>query len=209
MTTTWLSAVGWPHAALIFSIFFTLLFRKELSAFIARIRSVGGKRGVEAAAPSPEIQNEKKGSAVLEDLMNVGDSAVLKEVEQFITSNLELRDISAQDSVRVLVRHLAATQLELDYEQIHGLIFGSQIRLLRRLNEVQGQGKPPEFIEEYFERVRNAFPELADWSLEQYMTFPYARTLVTAQDGNVHITQKGVDYLVWIARTGHSEDKHL
>ena len=43
----------------------------------------------------------------------------------------------------------------------------------------------------------------------QYMTFPYARTLVIAKDGNVHITQKGVDYLVWVARTGHNEDKRL
>ena len=207
--TTWLRAIGWPHVALIFAVFFALLFRKELSAFIARIRSVGGKRGVEAGAPSPEIQNEKKSEAALEELMNIGDSVVLKEVEHLITVDLEKRDISAQDSVRVLTRHLAATQLSLDYEQIHSLIFGSQIYLLKRLNEVQGQGKPPEFIEEHFERVRAAFPELADWSLQQYMTFLYARTLVISKDGNVHITQKGVDYLVWVARTGHNEDKRL
>ena len=207
--TTWLGAIGWPHVALIFAVFFALLFRKELSAFIARIRSVGGKLGVEAGAPSPEIQNEKKSEAALAELMNIGDSVVLKEAEHLIKVDLEKRDISAQDSVRVLTRHLAATQLSLDYEQIHSRIFGSQIYLLKRLNEVQGQGKPPEFIEEHFERVRAVFPELADWSLQQYMTFFYARTLVISKDGNVHITQKGVDYLVWVARTGHNEDKRL
>ena len=207
--TTWLGAIGWPHVALIFAVFFALLFRKELSAFIARIRSVGGKLGVEAGAPSPEIQNEKKSEAALAELMNIGDSVVLKEAEHLIKVDLEKRDISAQDSVRVLTRHLAATQLSLDYEQIHSRIFGSQIYLLKRLNEVQGQGKPPEFIEEHFERVRAVFPELADWSLQQYMTFFYARTLVISKDGNVHITPKGVDYLVWVARTGHNEDKRL
>ena len=203
-----IAGIRWPPIALIFSIVFIIVFRSPISAFIGRIRSVG-KGGVTTDS-SPEVQHEKQRKKAVEDLLNVGDSVVINELEQLIITDLSARDLETEgDSIKVLVKHLAVNQLELDFEQIHSLIFGSQISLLKRLNEVAGQGKPKEFMEDYFSSVQNTFEELRSWTLEKYLDFLFGRTLVTTATVNYHITNKGVEFLAWMVRTGHREDLGL
>ena len=93
---------------------------------------------------------------------------------------------------------------------VYRLIFGSQIFLLKKLNEVAGQGKPIEFVATYFEHVKNLFPkQLGDWSLEQYLAFLIGRSLITTKGNIFHITNLGVEYLTWMIRNGRGEDKLL
>lgn len=105
----------------------------------------------------------------------------------------------------MLIKHLAASIILLDFEQIHNLIFGSQIFLLKKLNEVAGQGKAREFLATYFGHVKTLFPEqLGGWSLEQYFGFLIGRSLITIEADTFHITNLGVEYLAWVIkkRTG-------
>jgi len=98
----------------------------------------------------------------------------------------------------------------LEFEQIHALIFGSQIFLLEQLNQVAGQGLPRVKIESHFENVRNLFKEeLGTWSVEQYLGFLFNRLLITSKDDVYHVTNLGVEYLTWIARNGKTESKNL
>ena len=91
-------------------------------------------------------------------------------------------------STRTL-KHLAGTRVLLEFEQIHNLIFGSQIFLLKKLNEVAGQGKPIEFVANHFEHVKGLFPEqLGNWSLGQYLAFLIGRLLITTKGNIFHIT---------------------
>lgn len=75
------------------------------------------------------------------------------------------------------------------------------------MNEVIGQGIKKETVIAHFERVNNFHEELKDWSFEQYMEFLQARSLVTMDQNNYHITVLGVDYLVWIVTNGRSENR--
>jgi hypothetical protein len=203
-----IGSIGWPHIALIFGLIFMFKFQKQIREFIGRIKSVG-KGGVTTES-SPEIQKEDQRQKAVEELMNIGDSIVIRELEQLIKADLKKRGLESEgDSINILSRHLAATQLVLDFEQIHSLIFGSQIYLLKKLNEVAGQGKSKEFINNYFSQVKDMFNELREWTVEQYLDFLRSRALITFQDGNYHITNKGVEYLTWMIRTGHSEDRVL
>jgi len=98
----------------------------------------------------------------------------------------------------------------LEFEQIHNLIFGGQIFLLKKLNEVTGQGKPIEFVANHFEHVKGLFPEqLGDWSIEQYLAFLVERLLITTKGNISHITNLGVEYLTWVIRNGKREDNPL
>ena len=72
-----------------------------------------------------------------------------------------------------------------------------------------GQGKSEEFIETYFLKVKDMFKELQDWTSEQYLSFLIGRTLITVKDGQYHITNKGVELLTWMVRTGQREDRPL
>jgi hypothetical protein len=199
--------LGWPHFAFLFGIVIVVMFRKELAALISRITSID-RSGVKAGSV-PEAQREKKKTDAVQELMlAVGDSVALRDVETIIRTDLAKRGLETDgDSVKVLIKHLGAAQLLLEFEQVHSLIFGSQIFLLKGLNEVAGQGRDKETLVAHFERVRNANKELSEWSFDQYMAFLFARNLVTIQAGRYHITNAGNEYLTWIARSGHSENR--
>ncbi|MBI5888237.1 MAG: hypothetical protein HZB82_05950 [Deltaproteobacteria bacterium] len=200
--------IGWPHVTLVFAAFFIIIFRKALNGLISRVTSID-KSGVKVA-PTPEIQREEqKKEFVQELLLAAGDSVMIRDIEERIKTELTSKGLETNgDTVVVLIKHLAATQLFLKFEQTHSVIFGSQIFLLKKLNEVAGQGKPQEFIVAHFENTKKIYPATFEkWSLEQYLSFLFSWSLLTVKDNNYHITNLGVDYLTWIARYGKSEDK--
>lgn len=205
-----LKALSWPHFSFLFALIFVLLFQSQLAGLISRVTSIG-KEGVKAA-PTPEAQREKqKTEAVQELLLAIGDSIVLRDIEGRIKSDLENYGLELDgDAVKVLIKHLAAAKILLEFEQVHNLIFGSQIFLLKKLNEVTGQGQKREYVLAHYEQVKEMFrSDFGDWSFEQYMAFLIARSLVTVDVDTYHITNLGVEYLTWLARSGRSENRPL
>lgn len=205
-----IKAFGWPHFSFLFGLIFLLLFKNQLGDLISRVTSIG-KEGVKAA-PTPEAQREKKKTeAVQELLLAIGDSIVLRDIEGRIKSDLTDRELEIDgDTVKVLIKHLAAVKLLLEFEQVYNLIFGSQIYLLKKLNEVVGQGQNRQNVIAHFEHVREMFKsDLGDWSFEQYMAFLINRSLVTVDNETYHVTNFGVEYLTWMARNGRSENRPL
>ena len=162
-----IAALGWPHFTFFFGLVFLVMFRKELAALIARVTSID-KTGFKTGSV-PEAQREKeKTNAVQELLLAVGDSVALRDREGSIRNDLTARGLEAEsDSVKVLTKNLAAFQLLLDFEQIYNLIFGSQIVLLKGLNEVMGQGRDKETLVAFFERVQNNHEQLKSWTFDQ------------------------------------------
>jgi hypothetical protein len=144
-------------------------------------------------------------------LLAIGNTAVLQDIEGRIRSDLTTRQLVVEgETTKILIKYLAAAQVGLEFEQIQNLIFGSQIFLLKKLNEVTGQGQLPTLVEAHFEHVQSMFPDsFADWSLEKYMYFLFERNLIVHQDGRYHITNLGKEYLVWMARTGRADNKAL
>jgi len=205
-----LNAITWQHLVFIFALVFIALFRQPLSDLIRRITKIT-KEGLTAGA-APEAQREKTDpEAVLQLLDVVGNSIVIADLESQIKNDLVAKGLSHEgDSVKVLIRHLAGTQLLLSFEQIHNLIFGSQIFLLKKLNEVAGQGRPLSFVAGHIDHVKTLYPaELGDWTSDQYLGFLYGRSLIIRHDDQFHITNLGVEYLTWITRNGRRENNAL
>jgi hypothetical protein len=200
-------AISWPHTGLILGIIFLFLFKKDVALFIGRVKSIG-KDGLTAS--TPEAQRENKNNLAAQELLDaIGKSIVLKELEDRIRLDMDSRGLDTKgDSVELLIRQLAANQILLEFEQIHSLIFGSQIFLLKKLNEVCGQGKSKVFLDEHFKALQEIFPDaLSNWSLDQYLSFLKSRSLILFDGDNFHITNLGVEYITWIARNGRQENK--
>lgn len=205
-----LSAIAVHHLVFAFALIFIVLFRKSLSELICRITKIG-KEGVTVSSV-PEAQREKKDTEAVQQLLDViGNSIVVSDLEGRIKVELKDKGLNADgDTAKVLIRHLAGTQLLLSFEQIHSLIFGSQIFLLKRFNEAVGQGRPWEFVTGYIDRIKEAHGiELGAWSYDQYLEFMYGRMLIIRHGEKVHITNFGVEYLTWIVRNGRIENKPL
>jgi len=206
-----IAALGWPHFAFAFGVVFLLVFQAQLRALLGRITSID-KTGIRTQ-PNPEIQREdpKKIEAAQELLLAIGNTVVLQDIEGRIRNELTTRQLSVEgDTTKVLIKYLAAAQVGLEFEQIQNLIFGSQIYLLKKLNQVAGQGQSLALIESHFEHFQKMFNDsFADWTLEKYLQFLFERRLIVLEDGRHHITNLGKEYLVWMARTGRAENNAL
>ena len=206
-----LKVITWPHVAFLFAITFIVIFREPISHLIKRTTSIN-KKGLKAG-PSPESQREQPettNDAVQHLLSAVGDTIVINEQEGNIQKELEGKGLSTDGiTVKVLIKHLAGTQLLLVFEKIQNSIFGSQIVLLRKLNEVRGQGINVEIVNRHIETAKESYPsELGDWTADQYLSFLRFYLLIIGQD-QIQITNLGVEYLTWMARNGRSENMPL
>ncbi|MEW6648021.1 MAG: hypothetical protein AB1450_12545 [Pseudomonadota bacterium] len=207
-----LNAITWHHLTFIFAVIFIFAFRSPLSNLIRRTTKID-KEGL-VAEPSAESQREdtKTSTEAVQQLLDVvGNSIVINEQEQSIKNELTAKGLpSDTNTAKVLIKHLAGAQLLLAFERIHSSIFGSQIFLLKKLNEVAGQGRNTDFVHKHIDRVKELYPDnLGSWTYEQYLNFLFAQLLITKNDNQIHITNLGVEYLTWVARNGRREDNPL
>lgn len=205
-----LNAITWQHLVFLFFLVFIFVFRGPIATLLPRIKKIG-KDGVTTES-SPEVQLEKHDPEAVQQLLDVvGTSIVISDIEKNIKDDLIQRGLEANsDTAKILIRHLAGTRLLLSFEQIHSLIFGSQIFLLKKLNVVAGQGRSIEFVHAHIDHIKSLYSDqLSTWSYEQYLAFLYGKTLIIRDGNTVHITNLGVEYLTWIARNGRKENSPL
>ena len=200
--------IAWPVTGLILGLAVLALFRAEIKSLIARITSVD-KTGLKAANPDAQLGEAKNADSAGELIRKVTQSPMLNDLEQSILDDLKRQNLGEAGSIKVLVTHLAIAQVRAEFEQVHALIFGSQLRLLKTLNKLTGQGLAQGAIKDYFENVKAAHPEFARWEVHHYLEFLQGRLLVVVQGENLHLTERAKEFLVWMARTGRSEDKEL
>ena len=199
-------SIAWPICLVIL----VIVFYKQISNLIQRIVKID-KEGI-TAVPLSEHQLEKPKSEAVQSLLDViGKSIVIASLEDEIKNFLYEEGLETTgNTVNVLIRHLAGTRLLLSFEQTHSQIFGSQLALLRLLNEMVGQGRSVTFINDYFDHIKLSFPEAFDeWSVDQYLNYMFVNLLITQNENKIHITNKGVEYLTWIARNGIQDNKPL
>ncbi len=163
-------------------------------------------------ASSQEVEKKSNKEEVEKLLALAGDSLLISDRVSSIESDLREKGLSTEgDTVRVLTRHLAATQLLVTFEKVHSVIFGSQIYLLKKLNESIDEGRSFEVVHAHIDAVKNSFSDqLSDWSYEQYLAYLYSNILIVdGENEKLHITNLGVEYLTWIIRNGRNENKSL
>ena len=147
---------------------------------------------------------------VQELIDSIGNSPTITEFEENIRQVLVDKGLDVTgETVKVLLRHLAGTQLILEFEKIHSVIFGSQLYLLRMLNS-SPEGMPEENVSHFYGKVKLQFFEsLKNWAVENYLAYLYSSALITKKDNNVYLSNFGVEYLTWIVKNGIAEDKPL
>ena len=222
--------LAWPISIIPTVIFFLIKFSEPI---VERIRNIkkAGPGGVEfensaqkqiasaedpAQSPLDAIQKTSEGqeppagqTGADELLAAMPLSPVLQGREDVVRAGLQAKGLNeTSPTVDVLVRYFAATLIMLDFEQVHYLIFGSQIQLLKRLNEARGAGQTQEFIEKYFGEVKEEYPDIfRDATAAMYMNYLIITELVMDEGGRCHLTTKGLEYLRWIVNTGRQENK--
>lgn len=200
-------SIGWPHITLIIAVVFLFMFRNQIATFIPRINRIT-KEGVQIDSELNPQKREDADSPNILDHIEIEKTELLRQVENNIFSDLKSRNLDSEsDTTKVLVRNLAVTKIYLDHEQSYNSIVGSQILLLKRLNEVAGSGEDHPYMVGYFDSVVVRYPEVySGWTVDAYLNFLIRRGLMIKEE-KYHITHKGQDFLIWLARSGRREDK--
>jgi hypothetical protein len=95
-------------------------------------------------------------------------------------------------------------------EQVHSVIFGSQLYLLKKLNEAASAGLESAVVDKHFDHVQKTFSDqLGTWSKDDYLHFLFTRVLIRTDEGRYRITVRANGFLMWLIRMGRSENRPL
>lgn len=190
----------WPGVVMVFGVVFMIVFRSSVSHLIRRIRKITPK-GFEAG--DDQTQAQMPADRAVDDLMKAFDSIVLRGYEQLIYDQLKDKGLDANsDTNKVLVRHLATTQVHLDLEIILSGIWQSQVRLLNFLN-TSGTSLKDEHLRLIYEEAVGKYPDVFKYhSFKAYVGHLIRSGLVVQNGDGYSITNLGVEFLQYVARYG-------
>ncbi len=202
-----------------------LLFRPQLRDLLARATSVGpagiraaaqqqgalgeGDAGVPVPAPVPAAGQPPAVPAVnpdqAADQLLVGlDDAYLLEQEAGVRRVILAAglDPASPQAIRVLSRWTAFWYVIWEFERIYGIIFQSQIDLLRAMNVAR---LARDEVERAFRDVAARHPQIYEGATaDQWSDFVTGQGLAAregeGEDQRVHITEKGRSFLVFLVR---------
>lgn len=190
---SFIGSIVWP--IMLFSAL--LLFRNPLSNLISRIKDLS----VAGAAASFSSQISK---ASIEDLSE-SDFPVLKGIEitdavKLVESKVRefLATIGDDEKLSRVIRELAISRLDTEFAIAHGLIFGSQIELLRLIRQAGFLDRST--VLSYFERVKKNFEIYQHSNVNEYLQFLFSKELIKEEGVQLSLTPFGHDYLLFLYR---------
>lgn len=154
------------------------------------------------------VDNEK---VVNELLDRIGTSLVIADLEESIKKEITGKGLEVStETETVLIRHLAGTQLLLEFVKIDKYIFGSQLNLLKELAVISPEGYTRIEIEEYFESVKHSFPNsFNSWDVKNYLAYLFSSILITKNEDKIHLTNFGQEYVDWVNENRANEYRSL
>ncbi len=188
----------WPAVvvvlAIVLGIVALIVLRPALMRLIDRI-SKAGKDGVSFSEHTQE-RGEIQTPLSFVDLMEYPISATALEREKIIKEQLQTFDLKSNDEkIAVLVRSLATTRIEMEFNNISNIIFGSQVTLLVQLSSTT-RSIPLTNAEEIYRQALNAFPSMYEnRTFNDWLDYLLTHNLVVRKDEKIDITQAGTDFL--------------
>jgi hypothetical protein len=172
----------WPLVLL----FIILLFKEEVGSFINDISELdifGNKAKRNKQIPNQDSQPSKE----------LDVSKEYKEINEQYKTLIN----SLGNNVDTLKNQLANKEIELDFERIFNVIFGSQIFILKYLLTANFVGLND--IAKYYGTVQRNNPTLQSWGINQYLFFLISSKLIEpAISGGFQITPKGKLFIMYI-----------
>jgi hypothetical protein len=200
---------AWPAAFLLLGVAALVIFRKQLSDLLGRIRNIS-RSGIDITTPQSSQVKEAYTPAA-EELMRALDSTVLLEQEKNIKADIKNRGLVKDDEIqKILIRLLAANQIELSCEKTYRVIYGSQIKVLQHLNCKGTLGDTLENIKKFYDDAATEYPQFyKEYTFDSYVKFLTSSFLIKIEGEHVKITSYGVEFLGYLVKIGLTAKKLL
>ena len=197
-----LTTLAWPGVALAISFGFMLIFRVSIKDVLGRTKKIGtGSIGIEAAEPPPQLPAPVQKKDGLAEFMSTFDNPLMRETEASIIADLRSRNLEELDrpAVKVLIRALASTQIQVGFDRISNEIFRAQIDLLTLLGS-RPFGATLDECQAIFDRGKRQDPVRYQHSnLEMWLGFLESYKLIerNPKEPLVQLAMMGREYLKW------------
>jgi len=210
-----LSVLVWPIVVVI--IFFVL--REPLSGIITRANEFGfgkfvakmgpiSKQGIESKDMTLEQLQNDKFSKTATDLLKIYSDSTIKYFENYIkqATNYDKLD-TAEKREKELFSYSKIALLVIIFGNIYNTIYGSQIRILQKLNSSNVENK--DTIREYYDSAKKMFANVySNYSYENYLSYlTISNLIVIEQDGKIIISDFGRDFLKYIVEVRYPLEK--
>ncbi len=104
----------------------------------------------------------------------------------------------------MLIRHLASSQIFFSFELVDNVIWGSQIYILENLNGNR-QGVFKKELKKFYDDAEKNWPTtFSIYPYDAYIGFLKTLNVITEKNERLFITDYGIEFLVYLARTGRS-----
>jgi hypothetical protein len=132
----------------------------------------------------------------------------VQQREEWIRADIQKMDLQPnQETVDLLIHHLANTQALHAAEQIYRTIFGSQIAALKIVNLVGPKTRVE--LEPLYEEARSKFTNVyMDYSFQQWLDYLVSMGLLRTPDNvEYSLTTDGKEFLKWMTVESVTENK--
>jgi hypothetical protein len=199
-----IDTIKWPIVVIIAILFLV----KPIKNLINRITKVGyGDKSIEASQQTLSKKIEQQEISAIDraiglfrpETIDMFVNAVEEETEltQLNTNEEKLERLKNYSTIIYIMRH---------FDSIYTSIFGSQIRILERLNTLRPENR--DSLNFYYENARNFNPKFYEnYTYENYLNFLFSYNLIREDDGIIQITILGVDFLKYLTESNKDVNK--
>lgn len=195
----------WPVAIVIIVVGVVIILRKSISKVLEKARHISKDGIIIDPTPQQKIVDENIENKVYsyEEIMRELDStSILNKEKSILKSLVQISFKDDKEKIKVLTRHLAATNVSFEFEGVIKTIWGSQIRLIKLLNTRKDKIALDD-CKQFYENGKNEYPETyKNYSFDKYMEYLKDSTLIEIDNTSCLITDFGEDFLVYLVKTG-------
>ena len=204
-----LGIISWPLTALI--IFYFL--KTPMSEILRNIKKFS-YGGAEILTNQQKLNNaeidlssELTGNSNIEKILKMFSNTSNTFAAQVLENETKIDEITnPQTKINLLENYSKLLIIIKTAEKIYSSIYGSQIRILQRLNH--SKSEKTEDLKFYFNNAKKVYPKVYnDYSYENYLHFLVNYSLIQINDDIATITDVGRDFLRYIIESNLSFEK--
>jgi hypothetical protein len=199
-----IDSIKWPIVAIIA----ILLLIKPIKNLINRVTKVGyGNKSIEANQQTVTKKIEEKEISEIDRAIGLFRPETIEMFVNAIKQETEVEKL--KNDIEKIERHKnysTIIYIMRHFDSIYSTIYGSQIRILERLNTLQPETR--DSLKFYYENAKKYNPKFYEnYPYEDYLNFLFSFTLIREDDGIIQLTILGVDFLKYLIESNKDVNK--
>ena len=200
--------IKWPIVFIIVFIIGLLIMRKPLVNLINRVTKVGyGNKTLEANQQTVVKKGKEQETSQIDIAVGLFRPETIEMFKNAVEQETKVSKLNSdQEKVDRLTNYSCILYIKLHFDIIYNSIFGSQIRILERLNTLRPETKDSlKYYYEFAEKNNPSFFE--NYPYKKYLDFMFEFNLIIKENDVISITILGVDFLKYLTETNKDVNK--